>query len=410
MGAREFRGDDEGYLAWIAGNPGGYVINIGRSLATSDARLHHARCRTIGGVNPRGGAWTGPYIKVCAVDVRDLDRWTCENVGGPITRCGICRPANEIAPDIGKPVVTDDPTQHHDPVAPLGLYFDLSETSDRLTAVTARAGDYVPFERLSTAQQQLRDGLRMHIRQLQAMPGEILHATFAGRKPARADVENLLLYNIDSGGGSFAAAARFGLRFELAPRPPEVEGSYGYRYELASRDDDLQHWRAVRELASWDWVDLGVFAGVKKLEQVWLALSCAAVRIGSPVRNPDTPFSLRVRIRPPRGKAPALAALLKGVFDGVICSLQSHGDPASAGDLAERVAANLPATGRQVKALLLEPERAVLGTVPRLLHPRGPGVAWSPADDLCLAGELLAEPPVGEGWSISGEVREIAPA
>ncbi len=50
----------------------------------------------------------------------------------------------------------------------------------------------------------------------------------------------------------------------------------------------------------------------------------------------------------PRGKAPALALLLKGIFDGAICSFQAHGDPASAGDLTARVAANLPATGREV--------------------------------------------------------------
>jgi hypothetical protein len=69
MGAREFRGDDAGYLAWIAGNPRGYVINIRRGVAASDARLHQARCRTISGENPRGGLWTGgPYIKVCAVE------------------------------------------------------------------------------------------------------------------------------------------------------------------------------------------------------------------------------------------------------------------------------------------------------------------------------------------------------
>jgi hypothetical protein len=293
MSAREFRDDDEGYLAWIAANPDGYVINIRRSLATSDARLHQARCRTISGENPRSGPWTGPYIKVCTSDVQELDRWARENIGGPITHCGICQAPScgEITPErqLGVPDARHVSVERH------GASFGVSQT-----AVEARAGDYVPFERLSPAQQQLRDGLRTHVRALAATPGEVLHATFHGSKPPRADVENLLLYNIDSGGGAFAAAARFGLRFELDPGPIGVEGGYGYRYELAARESGFQHWRDVRELASWDWVDLGAFAGDKKLEQVWLALSRATVRIGSPVRDPDTPFSVRVRIRPPR--------------------------------------------------------------------------------------------------------------
>jgi hypothetical protein len=156
-------------------------------------------------------------------------------------------------------------------------------------------------------------------------------------------------------------------------------------------------------------VELGSFTGEKKLEQVWLALSRAAVHISWPVRSPDAPFCVRVRIRPPLGKTPALAPLLKGIFDGVICAFQAHSDRMSAHDVAARVAANLPATVPEIETLLLDRDRAVLGTVPRLLHARDRGVAWAPADDLCIAGELLAEEPTGEGWSISGEIREIAP-
>jgi hypothetical protein len=64
-------------------------------------------------------------------------------------------------------------------------------------------------------------------------------------------------------------------------------------------------------------------------------------------------------------------------------------------------------TPPEVQALLLDRERAVLGTVPRLLHLRGEGVAWAPADDLCLAGQLLLEHPGGDAWTLSGRVFEI---
>ncbi len=62
----EFRDDDAGYLAWLAAYPDGYVINVARNHSAPAARTHRAGCRTISGQNPRGGPWTGPYVKVCA--------------------------------------------------------------------------------------------------------------------------------------------------------------------------------------------------------------------------------------------------------------------------------------------------------------------------------------------------------
>src|SRR5882724_10880652 len=64
MSAHEFRDDDAGYLAWLNTHPDGFVLNIGRSHHATAARVHHASCRTISGANPRGGLWTGPYVKV----------------------------------------------------------------------------------------------------------------------------------------------------------------------------------------------------------------------------------------------------------------------------------------------------------------------------------------------------------
>lgn len=42
MSAREFGDDDDGYLAWLAAHPDGYVINIGRSHSATAARVHRA--------------------------------------------------------------------------------------------------------------------------------------------------------------------------------------------------------------------------------------------------------------------------------------------------------------------------------------------------------------------------------
>ncbi len=201
MSAREFRDDDEGYLAWIAGNPDGYVLNIRRSLAISDARACIRRGAARSAARIRAAArGPGRTSKSAPATCRSSISGRAKNVDGQITRCGICRPPS--------------------------------------------SGDITPE----------------------------------------------------------------------GPKPEAV--------------DDRE----------------------------------------------------------------------------------AHGDPASAGDLATRVAAHLQVTAREVQTLLLDPDRAVLGTLPRLLHARGRAVAWSPADDFCLAGELLAEDPAGEGWSISGDIREITPA
>jgi len=96
--AHEFRDDDAGYLAWLAANPHGYVVNIVRNHSVAAARLHHATCRTIGGQNPRNGAWTGPYVKVCAEQLAAAEEWATNTVRKPIPPCGICHPSSASPP------------------------------------------------------------------------------------------------------------------------------------------------------------------------------------------------------------------------------------------------------------------------------------------------------------------------
>lgn len=129
---------------------------------------------------------------------------------------------------------------------------------DRATGFSVDASDYVPFERLSPRQEHVRATVRHRLARLVARDGEILHASFTGHKPTRADVENLLLYNIDFGGRSFTAAAAHGLRFELGqpPHRDREDNSYHYAYPLVPRESPFEHWRDVRELARWDHIEL----------------------------------------------------------------------------------------------------------------------------------------------------------
>ncbi|WP_205878801.1 hypothetical protein [Mycobacterium camsae] len=236
----------------------------------------------------------------------------------------------------------------------------------------------------------------------------MLHATFFGPKLPNADIENLALYYIDP----FRVAGCNGIRFEhgegVPPAPGGSKYPFCYRYALSPCTDPFDHWRRARTLASFDWTDLGKFAGEKKLSQVWLALARGQVSVAEVACSPKTPFAVTIHVRPPSGRQPVLGNLVKGIFDGVISAFQAHADTANLTEVAARIAAILPADPEEIEHHLLDQRRAVLGVVPRLVSKYRGGVKWDPADHWCVAGELLAADPVGSGWAIKGEVIEVA--
>lgn len=369
----EFRDDDAGYLAWLAAHRDGYVINIARGHSPTQARLHHAGCRTISGQNPRGGPWTGQYVKVCAEDVVELDRWAIDTLEQPISPCGMCRPAGSRgqpgstkriehadgrADDSGddEPVIGSARGDHRRPAStkpsdqpvaasrPAGHSHIRGPAADS-PVVEAWADDYIRFEHRSVWQEELRQEIQRRCGRLAPSAGQVLHAAFFGPKLPNADVENLALYNIDS----FKSAGRNGIRFEhgaVVPSAPDnAEYGFGYRYALTSKSDTFAHWRLGRTLASFDWIDLGASVGETqdhaKLARVWLALARAREQIepngfGSGVA---TPFAVRVKIRPADGRQPVWGGLLKGIFDGVISAFQAHTDMAVLPEVTARLAA-----------------------------------------------------------------------
>lgn len=405
MGVREFRDDDRGYLAWLAGHPDGYVINIGRSPNVTLARVHHASCRTISGQNPRGGPWTGPYVKICAEHLAELEQWATNQLGQVIPSCGICNPARRAALPMSfkraeRAVAGPVPEGRSDVYGPVA----------GSAVVEAWADDYIRFERERRPdwQERLRTEIRTRCARLEPSAGEVLHATYVGAKPPNSDVENLVLYNIDT---TFKVAGRNGIRFEHGTTaPPAHDGEeypFFYRYALAPRSGTFDHWQQGRTLASFDWIDLGAFAGGKKLAQVWLALA-RQVEVAEPACAPQTPFAVSVQVRPPQGSQPRWGELVKGIFDGVICAFQAHTDRSVLPDVVARLAAVLPADPVEIEELLLDQRRAVLPVVRRLVYPYQGDVKWDPADHLCVAGELLAAESVASRWAIKGRLIELS--
>jgi hypothetical protein len=209
--AREFRDDDDGYLDWLAAHPDGYVINILRSHNPAAARMHTAGCWTIGGRILRGRVWTGQYVKVCADTVEELQGWAEGATGQPVSPYGACQPSlGDVQRRPAKLV------QYAVPSPPAKGRCESHGPANDLQVVQAWADDYLRFEHRPAWQDQLRDDIRSRCRQLQPSAEQVLHATYFGTKLPNADVENVLLYYIDS----FRIAGAKGIRFEHGEGDP----------------------------------------------------------------------------------------------------------------------------------------------------------------------------------------------
>jgi hypothetical protein len=107
---------------------------------------------------------------------------------------------------------------------------------------------------------------------------------------------------------------------------------------------------------------------------------------------PETPFAVRVQVRPPHGRQPVCGALVKGIFDGVICAFQAHIDTTVLPDVVARIATVLPAANPvEIEELLLDQRRAVLGAgaTARLPLTRGIGMGLPSQQRARRAGALV---------------------
>ncbi len=289
--------------------------------------------------------------------------------------------------------------------------------------VEAWAQNYISLGDRRAGQKELLEKIRNRCKELKPRAGEVLHATFFGVKRTDTDVENLLLFNI----GTFKGAGRHGVRFEHgadAPLSPSgTDYPYCYRYALVPRSGTFADWRHGRQLASFDWTDLGTFPAKKRLAQVWLALAhgylAGEVEPVFPSTPPEIAFAVKVEVRPAYGSKPGWGGLVKSIFDGVICAFQAHTDRSVLPVVLPRLAGYLPATPAELEHHLLDQSRAVLRPVHRLVAPYQLDVKWYPSDEQCLAGELLgsvdvriagevfATEPVDSRWAIKGQIVEL---
>ena len=116
-------------------------------------------------------------------------------------------------------------------------------------AVSSRRGRQIDFN------SGIRDGGHLaglcdgHCSELQAAKDELLHATYTPADQALCDVENVLIYNLEST-SCFRSSTHEGVRFERAfsypPAPPTSPADAGpghyYRYEIVPASASFRHW------------------------------------------------------------------------------------------------------------------------------------------------------------------------
>ena len=89
-GVSVFQDDDKGFFDWLAANPDGYFVNSERHPRAEYIRLHRPGCQSFKG-SPELH-WTKDYVKLCAIERGDLERWAFNALGSEVTPCELCRP------------------------------------------------------------------------------------------------------------------------------------------------------------------------------------------------------------------------------------------------------------------------------------------------------------------------------
>lgn len=92
-----FKDDDKSYLQWIEVHPQGYVLNVDRKFwdrsSTADPLsfdIHRANTGCV--TRSRKGAvhWTKDYIKVCSLDLKDLEEESLLRCKRQAKKCKNC--------------------------------------------------------------------------------------------------------------------------------------------------------------------------------------------------------------------------------------------------------------------------------------------------------------------------------
>jgi hypothetical protein len=267
----------------------------------------------------------------------------------------------------------------------------------------------LPFDKLSAELREMRAELASRVRLLECSSDELIHGVYASGVKDTCDAENILFYNV--GLGPFAHSSPMGLRFERTfADPPPIPRSLSniplhyHRYCPADASGGFRHWRQRRSLARWN-LETTTPDMFRSASRTWWLMRSQPenVQIGS---GPSLGwFGLRIQIHAHDRYRANAATLIKPLFDGVISAFHAHTGQ-KIDSIAGILSGRLSVSAEEVKSYLLSSEIAVLGAR-QLLWPWRDSVQWNPADERCVAGELVLGPREDVGITLSGELFEV---
>ncbi len=248
-----------------------------------------------------------------------------------------------------------------------------------------------------------RNELRLLLRDMKAEAHEVLQATYTTEDTAFFDVENVLLYNV--GTGAFAKAARNGVRFlrrfgspPRCPTFPDIDFKNYHRYELTNiGSESSQVGRAMAQVV----FTMEKFDSATKPHEVWWAVRQGTIEMLDRLEIAQS-FGVKVSANAPT-KSLNTVALIKPLFDGIICALHCQKGELD-GQASQWLAHALDADETTIRDQLLKQSEPLLGDRANLIMPYRTGVKWNPADERCHFGELLIRRTGRPDWSINAEV------
>ena len=229
----------------------------------------------------------------------------------------------------------------------------------------------------------LRDCIRRSVLEMSCASNELVEGLYTSTDEAYCDTENILFYNV--GTSYFRRFSERGLRFKRSfdepPQPPRDVGHAPGHHVLYRIAPVHERFVPPRRTVVTCWAELGSF----DIMEVWLS-----VRRGESVKAKSAhvgPFGVSVTIDVPPTRPLDAASVMKPVLDGLLSALHFH-DGSMLPEVARRIGGRLGISEGEVAGHLMGAEVAVLGER-RLVYPRGQSVQWNPADDLCVAAEVL---------------------
>ena len=203
--------------------------------------------------------------------------------------------------------------------------------------------------------------------------------------------ENILLYNIEKP-AVFKKLCRGGISLERTFDFGPCLGISGnafphyHRYELVNKPY-IRHWRVQKILAHWENISISKITTDTKPAEYWKALKEDQISVLDEVSDGFFGIDIEIKIQEKSGFN--LVSVIKPMLDGIIAGFHVHqGETLDL--LSRRLAKTMIVDTQYAEKLLLDKSQGVLG-MRKLLHPYQNSVQWNPADDRCVAINIICK-------------------